>query len=122
MLSPPPIWRSDGKEERMTGKSAFTDEEWQALLEAPPLAGLLVLSSEHGGSFRETFALAKAYAEARKQQGQSELLDEIVAVKPQFERERYHSEEELHDAALQGLRDAAAALESKATPEDAAAY
>jgi hypothetical protein len=106
----------------MTGKSAFTDEEWQALLEAPPLAGLLVLTAEHGGSIRETFALAKAYAEARQQQGQSELLDEIVAIKPQFERERYHTEEELHDAALQGLRDAKAALESKATPEDAGAY
>jgi hypothetical protein len=106
----------------MTGKSAFTDEEWRALLEAPPLAGLLVLTAEHGGSFRETFALAKAYAEARQQQGQSELLDEIVAVKPQFERERYDSEEELHDAALQGLREAATALGSKATPEDAAAY
>jgi hypothetical protein len=44
----------------MTGKSAFTDEEWEALLEAPPLAGMLVLTAEHGGSFRETFALARA--------------------------------------------------------------
>ena len=106
----------------MTGKSAFTDEEWQSLLEAPPLAGLLVLTTEHGGSFRETFALAKAYAEARQQEGQSELLDEIVSVKPQFERKRYGSDEELRDAGLQRLRDAAAALESKATPEDAEAY
>ena len=106
----------------MTGKSAFTDEEWQALLEAPPLAGMLVLTAEHGGSFRETFALAKAYAEARQQQDQNELLDEIVSVKPQFERKRYGTDDELRDAALQRLRDAAAALESKATPEDAEAY
>lgn len=106
----------------MTGKSAFTEEEWQALLEAPPLAGMLVLTAEHGGSFRETFALAKAYAEARQQQGSSELLDEIVAVKPRFERKRYGSDEELREAGLQRLRDAAAALENKATPEDAEAY
>lgn len=106
----------------MTGKSAFTDEEWQALLEAPPLAGLIVLTAEHGGSMRETFALAKAYAEARQQQGESELLDEIVAISPQFERERYHTSQELHDAGLQRLRDAATALESKATPEDAESY
>ncbi len=106
----------------MTGKSAFTDEEWQGLLEAPPLAGMLVLTAEHGGSFRESFALAKAYAEARQQQDQNELLDEIVSVKPQFERKRYGTDDELRDAALQRLRDAAAALESKATPEDAEAY
>lgn len=106
----------------MTEKSAFTEEEWQALLEAPPLAGMLVLTAEHGGSFRETFALAKAYAEARQRQGSNELLDEIVSVKPQFERKRYGSDEELREAGLQRLRDAAAALESKATPEDAEAY
>jgi hypothetical protein len=106
----------------MTEKTAFTDEEWQAVLEAPPLAGMLVLTSEHGGSFRESFALAKSYAEARQQQGQSELLDEIVSTKPQFERKRYGTDEELRDAALQRLRDAAAAFESKATPEEAEAY
>jgi hypothetical protein len=106
----------------MTGKSAFTDEEWQALLEAPPLAGMVVLTAEHGGSFRETFALAKAYAEARQQHGSSELLDEIVSVKPKFERKRYDTDEELRDAGMQRLRDAATALESKATPEDTEAY
>ena len=106
----------------MTEKSAFTDEEWEALLEAPPLAGMVVLTAEHGGSFRETFALAKAYAEARQQQGQNELLDEIVSVKPKFERKRYNSDEELRNAGLQRLRDAASALQSKATPEDVDAY
>jgi hypothetical protein len=104
----------------MTEKSAFTDEEWQAVLEAPPLAGMIVLTAEHGGSFRETFALAKAYAEAREQEGQSELLDEIVSVKPKFER--YDSSEELHEEGMQRLRDAAAALESKATPDEIESY
>jgi hypothetical protein len=106
----------------MTGKSAFTEEEWRAVLEAPPLAGMLVLTAEHGGSLRETFALAKAYAEARKQHGQSELLDEIVSTKPQFDRKRYDTDEKLRQDGLQRLRDAAAALEGKATPEDVAAY
>lgn len=106
----------------MTGKSAFTDEEWQTVLEAPPLAGMIVLTSEHGGSFRESFALAKAYAEARQQHGQSELLDEIVSIKPQFDRKSYSTTEKLHDDGLQRLRDANAALESKGTPEDAEAY
>jgi hypothetical protein len=106
----------------MTGKSAFTDEEWRAVLEAPPLAGMLVLTAEHGGSFRESFALAKAYAEAREQHGESELLDEIVSIKPQFERKRYDTPEKLHDDGLQRVRDAVAALEGKATPEEIESY
>jgi hypothetical protein len=106
----------------MTGKSAFTEEEWRAVLEAPPLAGMIVLTAEHGGSIRETFALAKAYAEAQRQQGQSELLDEIVSIKPQFERKRYDTPEKLHHDGLQRLRDAAAALEAKATPEEVESY
>lgn len=106
----------------MTGKSAFTEEEWQALLEAPPLAGLLVLTAEHGGSIRETFALAKAYAEARQQQGQSELLDEIVAARPKTDQARYHSGEELKEHALQHIRDAVALLQAKATPQELEDY
>jgi hypothetical protein len=106
----------------MTDKTAFTDEEWKAVLEAPPLAGMIVLTAEHGGSIRESFALAKAYAEARQQHGQSELLDEIVSIKPHFERKQYDTEQRLHDEGLQRLREAAAALESKGTPEDAEAY
>lgn len=106
----------------MTEKSAFTDEEWRAVLEAPPLAGMIVLTAEHGGSIRETFALAKGYAEAQRQQGQSELLDEIVSIKPQFDRKQYDTTEKLHDDGLQRLRDAGAALEGKATPEEIESY
>ena len=44
----------------MTGKSAFTEEEWDLLREAPANAALLVITAEGGGKFRETLALAKA--------------------------------------------------------------
>ena len=106
----------------MTGKSSFTEEEWQAVLEAPSIAGMMVLTAEHGGSFRESFALAKAYAEARQQHGEGELLDEIVSVKPQFDRHRYGTTEELESQGPQRLQEAVAALESKATPEEVEAY
>jgi hypothetical protein len=106
----------------MTGKTAFTDEEWQAIVEGPPIAGLLVLTAEHGGSFRESFALAKAYAEARQQQGQSEVLDEIVAEKPKVDRHRYGTEEALQTDGVARLREAAAALQAKGSPEDVEAY
>ena len=67
----------------MTKSSDFTPEEWELVLEAPPTAGLIVVTAERGGSLRETFAMAKAYAErARQEHGESELLDEIVAAKP----------------------------------------
>ena len=106
----------------MTGKSAFTEEEWKAILEGPPIAGMLVVTAESGGSFRETFALAKAYAEARQEHGESELLDQIVSTKPQFDRHKFGSQEELKQGGLEQLREAVNLLESKATPEEVGDY
>jgi chromatin segregation and condensation protein Rec8/ScpA/Scc1 (kleisin family) len=106
----------------MTGKSAFTEEEWQAVLEGPPTAGMLVLTAERGGTFRETFAMAKAYAEAREQHGESELLDEILSARPQFDRDRYSTPQALEQEGPERLRKAVAVLEQKATPEDVEAF
>ena len=50
----------------MTSKSDFTTEEWQLILEAPPIAGMFVVTAQRGGSFRETIAMAKSYVEARQ--------------------------------------------------------
>jgi hypothetical protein len=66
----------------MTGKSEFTEEEWKAVLEGPPGAGVIVAAASRGGTFRESFAIAKAYVDARTQHGQSELLDEIESARP----------------------------------------
>jgi len=106
----------------MTGKADFTPEEWQVVLEGPPSAGLIVVTVQRGGSFRETIAIAKAYAEARQQHGESELLDEIVSAKPQIDHTRYHSAEELKEQGLQDLRDAVGLLQRKATPEELEDY
>ena len=67
----------------MTTKAAFSPEEWKVVLEGPPVAGMIVITAARGGMFRETVAMSKAYAEARAEHGDSELLDEIVAAKPQ---------------------------------------
>ena len=106
----------------MTSKSDFTTEEWQLILEAPPSAGLIVVTAQRGGSFRETVAMAKAYVEARQQHGKSELLDAIVAAKPERDHTHYHSPEELKEHALQHLRDAVALLGTKSTPEEVDEY
>src|ERR671922_601257 len=106
----------------MTGKNEFTEEGWQTVLEGPPLAGLLVITAQRGGSIRESFALARSYAEARQQHGESELLDEIVSASPEFDRKRYGSEEELEREGLARLREAVGVLERKATPGEVEDY
>ena len=102
----------------MTTKAAFSPEEWKVVLEGPPTAGMIVVTAARGGTFRETIAMAKAYAEARGEHGESELLDEIVATKPEVDHTRYHSAEELREHGLGNLRNAVAVLKSKATTEE----
>jgi hypothetical protein len=102
----------------MTIKSDFTPEEWKTVLMGPPAAGTIVATAAHGGTLRESFAMSKAYAEARAQHGESVLLDEIAAAKPKMDHTLYHSPEELRKAGLGHIRDAVALLESKATTEE----
>jgi hypothetical protein len=106
----------------MTGKSDFTEEEWKTVLEAPPSAGLIVIASDRGGSIRESFSMAKAYTEARKEHGESQLLDELVTAKPEMDHTRFHSPEELKEASLKHLRDAVELLKAKATSEELEEY
>jgi hypothetical protein len=106
----------------MTSKADFTDEEWNLVLEAPPSAGMIVVTAQRGGSFRETIAMAKAYAEARQEHGKSELLDDIVAAKPERDHTHYHSFQELKQNGLQHLRDSVALLQKKATSEELDEY
>ena len=47
----------------MTAKADFTAEEWTIVLEGPPSAGMIVLTAQSGGTFRETWAISKAYVE-----------------------------------------------------------
>jgi hypothetical protein len=106
----------------LTGKADFTDEEWETVLKGPPSAGMIVIRAQRGGTVRESFSMAKAYAEARQQHGDSELLDEIAATKPEIDHTRYHSAEELRDAGLQHLREAVGLLDEKARPEEVDEY
>jgi hypothetical protein len=102
----------------MTTKAVFSPEEWKVVLEGPSTAGMIVITAARGGMFRETVAMAKAYTEARAEHGESELLDEIVAARPQIEHARHGSAEELRESGLGHLRNAVALLEAKATTEE----
>jgi hypothetical protein len=106
----------------VTGKADFTEAQWAQVLEGPPSAGMLVMASQRGGTLRESFAMAKAYTETRKQHGQSELIDEIVSARPKMDHTRYHSPDELRTACLGHLTEAVGVLEGNASPADVVEY
>jgi hypothetical protein len=106
----------------MTTKADFTEEEWDTVREGPTSAGMIVTTAERGGTFREVFAMAKAYTEARQEHGSSELLDAIVSHKPETDRTRAHSPEEMKEHGLQNIRDAVALVAAKATPAELGDY
>jgi hypothetical protein len=106
----------------MTGKADFTPEEWDAVLEGPTSAGMIVSTAERGGTFREAFAIAKSFAEARKERGASALLDEIVSAKPEIDRTRAHSPEEVRQHGLERIREAISLVEQKASPDEVEDY
>jgi hypothetical protein len=102
----------------MAGKADFTEEEWELLRETPPGIGMVVIVADRGGMMRESFSMAKAYAEARKQPGSGQLIDELVEAKPDMDHTRYGSKEELVEAALDRARQALALVGEKGTAED----
>jgi len=106
----------------MTKQADFTEEAWETVVEGPTSAGMVVAASQKGGTFRESMAMAKAWTEARKQHGESELLDEIVSSRPKMDRTGARSPEELKTHGLDNIREALAVLEPKATPEEVEQY
>ena len=106
----------------MTGSADFTPEEWDVVREGPTSAGMIVSTAQRGGTFREVFAMAKAYTEARKEHGDSALLDELVSQKPEMDRTKSHSAEELKEHGLQRIREAVALVEQKATEQELGDY
>ena len=105
----------------MSTKADYTEDEWKTILEAPTSAGLMVITASRGGTFRETFSMAKAYSEAREQHGASELLDAVVASNPKVDRHAA-TPAELELRATGYLRDAIAAIRTKGTEQEVGDY
>src|SRR3954462_11481070 len=106
----------------MSTKADFTEQEWEQVLSGPPAAGMMVVMADGGGMMRETFAMAKGYGEARRQHGKSELLDAIVAAKPERDHTHFHSYDEMRRHSLELLHDAVGTLEGKASAEEVDDY
>jgi len=94
----------------------FSAEEWEAISDGPVYAGFMIITASKGGTIRETFSMSKTWAEARQRQGESELLDAVVAEKPKLD-EKPGSAIELHNAGIQMLQQAVGAIEAKAPGE-----
>jgi hypothetical protein len=102
----------------MTTKSEFNGEEWERVARGPVLAGVMVALADRGGSFRESLALGKAYAAAKRDDGGTELLKELVASPPSLDRESAGQPDQIPEQ----IREAVRIVEEKATPEEAEEY
>ncbi len=112
----------------MTDRSAFTDDEWSALSEAPLWVTLAVVTvGEHGpiSMVKEAAASARAIAQPPEQGPADQLIAQLG--KDAESKEARHdvkdhagkTPDEIVEAAIRGV-DAAAAALAKVTPEEAA--
>ena len=85
---------------------------------APALAGVMVALADRGGTFRESLALGKAYAAAKRDQGGSELLQELVASPPSLDRQSAGQPEQIPEQIQEAVR----TVEAKASPEEVEEY
>ena len=105
----------------MTTKAEFNAEEWSTLSTAPALTGMGVAMIDRGGTLRESMSMARAYAEARRDEG-SELVREIVSTPPSIDPAGLRSPGDVSREAADRLREAVTLLEQKATPDELADY
>ena len=106
----------------MTKKAEFNAEEWAHVTEGPAVAGMIVSTSQKGGTIRESLSMGKAYAEARESHEGPELITELLSSSPSIDPAGYKTPEELRTKGLDRIREAVALLETKAQPEEVQAY
>jgi hypothetical protein len=105
----------------VTTKSEFNAEEWDGVAQGPAYAALMVMFAERGGAIRESIALGKAYAEARRD-GRGELIEQLVASPPHLDPASMGQRDQLREQLPQRIGEAVALVDQKATPEEAQEY
>ena len=105
----------------MTTKSEFNAEEWDQVAQAPALAAAMVVLADRGGTIRESIALGKAYAEARREGG-GEFIEALVSSPPHIDRESIGQPGDAGTQLPERVQSAVALVERKATPEEAQEY
>lgn len=103
----------------MATKADFNGEEWSTVVEAPLLAGMRVVSAERGGTIRESLAIGRIYADARKGQGESEFLDALVASPPALDPQTLQPGADIKTVVADRLREASRLVREKGPPRSA---
>jgi hypothetical protein len=106
----------------VTKKADFNADEWATVVEAPVLAGMRVVQAGRGGTIRESLAIGRVYAEARQNQGDSELLDALVTSPPAVDPSRLQDGGDMTTVVGDRLREAVRLVQEKGSAEDAQAY
>src|SRR5215831_9672482 len=116
----------------MLAKSNFTTEEWNVIRRAPFMAGLVVVAASPSGPFgvvKEMLAVGKTLADVKLHGASSDLVNAVVADLETAEARQLSTPAELQGktpdqvrvAALEACRQAGAAVEKKAKPDEAQA-
>jgi len=105
----------------MTTKSEFNAEEWERIAQAPAYAALMVILADRGGSIRESIALGKAYAAARRDGG-DELIEALVSAPPSLNPNEMGRPDELRTQLPERIAQAVRTVEEKATPDELQHY
>lgn len=106
----------------MTKKAEFNAEEWETVVDGPPVAGMIVVASEGGGTFRESLQIGRAYQEARQAHMGPELIEELLSSPPEVDPREFADAADLRVKGLQQLREAISLLEGKASEDEIDAY
>ncbi|RUM36762.1 MAG: hypothetical protein DSY50_01800 [Desulfobulbus sp.] len=112
----------------MTVKADFSGEDWKQLLQAPGAAGIYIMMADPNfviGSMKEAFAVSSSIISKGKENN-SELLSTLLAefkeremakeAQLKFEKKNLES---VKKTAFDALKNAAAVLDTKASPEEA---
>jgi hypothetical protein len=105
----------------MATKSDFNGEEWERVAQAPAFAALMVMLADRGGAIRESIALGKAYAEARRDRG-DELIEALVSAPPHLSPSDMGQPDQLRTQIPERIAQAVRTVEEKATPDEVERY
>jgi hypothetical protein len=105
----------------MATKSDFNGEEWERVAQAPAFAALMVILADRGGTIRESLALGRAYAEARREGG-GELIEALVSAPPTLSPSDMGSRDELRTQLPERIAQAVRTVEEKGTSDEVEQY
>lgn len=115
----------------MTTQTDYTKEEWQTILRAPVMAGMVVMLTSQSGPFqmvKEMFAVGQALAEVEKEGASNELIRSLVTAAKSVKSEdlqpteKFETVEAARRYALDQLRQTAALVNQKAPAQEAQGF